>query len=546
MRIRFVLVFLLAIAIGFGAYFLMHRYAYDYIERVYTSEENRKIRELSYVEDLQNFVNINEISNETTSKLSEWARENKYVYLIIYKGSELFFTTDDLLSQPSEEEEPEETPEETPEDTPEETPEQTPEETPEETPEQTPEQTPEETPEETPEQTPEETPGEEQKENQDGDKESVDNSSDKTDSDKTDSDKTDKEDKPTYKEPSGVTIRYPSREELFEYAKKNDMHLVTLTDKSELLVSLTEFTEYLYYDVSNITSVIAAVLVVLIILVVYSQLVTTRIIRLGNEVNKVAYGDVSHKIKSRGNDEISRLSRNVDNMRESIIENFEKEREALEANSALITSMSHDIRTPLTVLLGYIDVMQNKASGDTEMLGYLKAAESTAMRLKKLSDDMFGYFLVFGGKELEIEKESYDAATLIEQMLLEHITLMRERGETVEFSDVDYDAFLHTEVHTDAPKLMRIFDNVFSNVNKYSDKTVPVKIDVTREENEMKVKIENTISKIQEKVESNGIGLKTCKKLGEYIDVGFECEEKEKTFVAQITLKLYKTSQKEN
>ena len=70
---------------------------------------------------------------------------------------------------------------------------------------------------------------------------------------------------------------------------------------------------------------------------------------------------------------------------------------------------------------------------DKAVQEYLKAAESTAMRLKKLSDDMFGYFLVFGGKELEINMESYDAATLIDQMLFEHITLMRESGYNVAF-----------------------------------------------------------------------------------------------------------------
>ena len=520
---RFVLVFLLALGIGFAAYFFTHRYAYDYIDRVYTSDENRKEREQSYVDDLQDFVDRNEISNETTSKLSEWARENKYVYLIIYKGSELFFTTDDLLNKPPKEQE-----EETPEDEPAQTPEE-----PSENPEENPEQEPSENPEDNPEQEPSENP-DENEQNPDGD-----NESGKVDDSKVD-------DEPTYKEPSGVTITYPTREELFEYAKKNDMHLVTLTDKSELLVSLTEFTEYLYYDISNITSVIVAVLIVLIILVVYSQLTATRIIRLGNEVNKVADGDVSHKIKARGRDEIARLSKNVDNMRESMIENFEKEREALEANSALITSMSHDIRTPLTVLLGYIDVMQNKAEGDPEMQGYLKAAESTAMRLKKLSDDMFGYFLVFGGKELEIEMESYDAATLIEQMLLEHITLMRENGQTVDFSSVDYGTFLGMELRTDAPKLMRIFDNVFSNVNKYADKSLPVKIEVSLSEGKMSVMIENAISKALDKVESNGIGLKTCKKLGEYIGAGFECEETEETFVAKVTLKLYKNAEKEN
>ena len=320
------------------------------------------------------------------------------------------------------------------------------------------------------------------------------------------------------------------------------MHPLELADGT-MFASLTEFTEYLYYDIANIASLIISLLFVLIILTSYFQMVTTRIIRLGNEVNKVADGDMRHVIKSKGKDEISRLSVNVDNMRESMIKNFEKEREALDANTALITSMSHDIRTPLTVLLGYIDVMQNKTQEDSEMQEYLKAAESTAMRLKKLSDDMFSYFLVFGGKELEIKMESYDAATLIDQMLFEHVTLMQESGYKVEFSGLNYDALSGAVVCTDAQKLIRIFDNVFSNIYKYADKYSPVSITAAETDDSIAISFTNVISKSTSKVESNGIGLKTCKKLGEYINAGFECVSNDETFNVILTLKLTRNKQ---
>ena len=480
---RFLVIFVIAVVIGIGTYFVVHYVSYNYIDNVYLSEENKKAREKSYIDDLKDYVDANEISSENTAKLSEWARENRYVYLIIYKGNELFYTSDDP---------------------------------------------PKEDQQDPSDENPDENPGDETNpdpEKPDGD----------TDEGKNES-SVGKEDSNNNKNPGGVTIDYPTREELFEYAKKNGYH--TLDDSGLMMAYLTEFTEYLYYDIFNIVSVIAALLIVLVIITSYFQSVTTKIIRLGNEVNKVADGDVGHVIKAKGNDEIARLSVNVDNMRQSMIENFEKERAAIDANNALITSMSHDIRTPLTVLLGYIDVMQNKSEGDSEMQDYLKAAESTAMRLKKLSDDMFSYFLVFGGKELEINMENYDAATLIDQMLFEHVTLMRESGYDVKYADLDYESLGGAETRTDAQKLIRIFDNIFSNIYKYADKKSPVSIDTEEEGDYIILRFSNIISKSENRAESNGIGLKTCKKLGEYINAGFEFVIDKNIFTATLKLKL--------
>ena len=528
---RFVLVFVIAAAIGFGAFFLTYYLSHNYIDNVYLETDNKKSRERSYIRDLQDFVDVNGISSENTSKLSEWAKDNKYVYLIIYKDNELFYTSDDPPKTPEEEtDEPSQG----------------------QPPEQPPAEEPEKDPEEIPEDVPGTDPGIEEELPPDPDEpveedgaegeDALPDSGENEPSDAPDEGEGEKDDgkgdgKEEGKKPDGVTVDYPTREELFEYARKNDLYPLELADGT-MFASLTEFTEYLYYDISNILSIVVALIIVLIILTSYFQLVTTKIIRLGNEVNKVAAGDINHVISAKGNDEIAKLSVNVENMRESMLENFEKEREALDANTALITSMSHDIRTPLTVLLGYIDVMNNKTQGDAEMQEYLRAAESTALRLKKLSDDMFGYFLVFGGKELEINLESYDAATLVDQMLFEHVTLMRESGYTVDFDGLDYDSLLGMEVRTDAQKLIRIFDNVFSNVYKYADKSCAVSISAERREAELCIKFANVISNDTSRAESNGIGLKTCKKLAEYINAVFESENDGERFEANLRLKL--------
>ena len=222
-------------------------------------------------------------------------------------------------------------------------------------------------------------------------------------------------------------------------------------------------------------------------------------------------------------------------MRASIVLTLEKEREAINANTDLITSMSHDIRTPLTVLLGYLDVMKMQTTDETTRQ-YIRASELTALRLKKLSDDMFQYFLVFSGEENDLTMQDYDGRTLLEQMLSEHVILLRENGFTVEtehaeniLQDVPY-------IRTDAPHCMRIVDNVFSNIMKYTAKEEPILIRFEEDEAWVSVEFRNAIRADADLAESTGIGLKTCKKLASLVAESFEYFTEGDSFICRLVI----------
>ena len=126
----------------------------------------------------------------------------------------------------------------------------------------------------------------------------------------------------------------------------------------------------------------------------------------------VSDGNMHHNIHYDGDDELTRLSYNVEQMRSSMLKNIQLEREARDSNAELITSMSHDIRTPLTVLLGYLEMMKNHEGCDEEMTDYIEASENTAMRLKQLSDDMLKYSLAFGDAPGDVTLEDADASRI--------------------------------------------------------------------------------------------------------------------------------------
>ena len=449
-----------AVLLGITVYLLMHTIFINWVENDYNSDESRTERYEEYLYDLRDYVKRNEVSSRDTSEITRWVRSNRNVYVFLYKDNLLFY--DSSINDTD-------------------------------------------------------------RDNGTGDYEGGDADGDNTEpgdpsvgDDEGENSARPEEDRPN----SGITVDFPTREEIIANAGKNGLEPIDFSDGT-LLVSLVDFTEYIYYDVANIASLVAAFIALTAVLMLYFHNITAKISRLAQDVSTVYEVDMSTEIRTgKGNDELSELTRNVERMRSTMLASLENEKAALNANSELITSMSHDIRTPLTVLLGYIDIMKSRECDDV-MKEYLRASESTAMRLKELSDDLFRYFLIFGG-DLKPELVDYDVKTLMDQLLTEHVLLLGERG---------YNVSLHTSkslregllVTTDAPKLMRVVDNLFSNIYKYADteKTITVAAGITAS-GKVRIAIKNFIAKSADSKESNRIGLKTCKKLCDALGAGFE------------------------
>ena len=486
----------------------------NWIENDYNSSESRKARYEGYVANLQAFVDKNRLSSDNTAEITNWVRSNRNIYLFIYKDNQLFF---DSSVQPEIDKNENENENENSSSNSGSLGEN----------------------------------GGKGEENSGGSQDAENENTDGVTGGSSGGSNADggesvgeKEDAESNKNNSsegnngGLTVQYPTREEIIESAKNNGLLPLTLSDGT-LFVSLADFTEYIYYDVANIASLAVGVLIIIIVLMLYFQKILFKISRLAKDVSAVYEVDMNTPVRTdKGNDELSVLTRNVEQMRSSMIESLENEKEAINANTELITSMSHDIRTPLTVLLGYLDIM--KSSTDDKMMSeYIKASEATALRLKELSDDMFRYFLVFGSGELETDINDYDARTILAQLLTEHVLLLGERGYKVDMQ-LDDSIKVDTRVMTDAPKTMRIIDNLFSNIHKYADKEKTVSIRSYAKLDKLFINVKNYVNNSVNEAERNGVGLKTCKKICEAIGADFdyrsEYENGEKIFVAEMAM----------
>lgn len=267
----------------------------------------------------------------------------------------------------------------------------------------------------------------------------------------------------------------------------------------------------------------------------YFNKTTTRIQYLAKRVRLVEQNKDILDIKDDVGDEISDLIDDVNKMRNSILEKVKEERAAYQANTQLITAMSHDIRNPLTVLLGYLDIIGMQKDISEQSRDYIAQCKETAMKIKTLSDDMFQYFLVFGKKDIDMSMQEYDADELLKQMLSEHTILMQESGYNfVVENSIDRKC----TVIIDTQAFERVMDNVFSNLRKYADIAEPIYISLELSDNKLRIRIENKV--VHNDTESNGIGLKTCAKIMEALkgDFVIQNDNANRNFALIITLLL--------
>ena len=294
-----------------------------------------------------------------------------------------------------------------------------------------------------------------------------------------------------------------------------------------------DFSETKLYDGVQIGAIALACLVFAIFMLIYNRRITRAIVKISEEVRQIGDGNLQLQLAAKGDDELARLTESVESMRKSILKKTADQQQALQQNQELISAMSHDIRNPLTALLGYLDLAQNgQYRSPEEYQSYIAAAYSRAVQLKKLTDELFRYSLVFGTQELPIQFETYDAAALLDQMLGEGLILLEQKGFTLKRAVQP----VSCQIRVDVTYLKRVFDNLADNICKYADLQKPVTVLVTQENGTLTICESNTALKDPGQVESNRIGLRICEKIMRQMGGSFTKEQTGDVFTVTLTL----------
>ena len=302
-------------------------------------------------------------------------------------------------------------------------------------------------------------------------------------------------------------------------------------------IAISDTSENREYWVNNVMAVSLASVTFIAVMLWYTRRITTRIISLAREAVEIGAGDLERPIKARGVDEIAMLASEMDNMRRSVIERMGSEKKAWEANAELITALSHDIRTPMTSMIGYLELLRDSSALGEKEQSLAAMSYEKAMKLKDMTDDLFKYFLMFGSSRPEMELESYDADILMEQLIGEAEFDLRDAGFDVRRIDIDG----QYTVEADPMYLKRVMDNLVSNARKYAERSRPVMMLCEVKDGQLSFCMSNYIAKLTNPVESTRIGLRTCVKIMEYMHGSFITRADDTHFAAEFTLPVKQT-----
>lgn len=194
---------------------------------------------------------------------------------------------------------------------------------------------------------------------------------------------------------------------------------------------------------------------------------------LSNTVRIISTGNLKYKAPVKGNDELTHLAKSINLMAQDIDERIEEERHLEKTKQELITNVSHDLRTPLTSIIGYLGLAKSDRISLDQKNEYIDIAYSKSERLKELISELFEYTKLQSPDNKSVFSP-VNVPDLLDQLIEEMIPIAEERGIEIKKVSNAKDVILQADV----PQLVRLFENLISNAIKYSHTTDPILIEI--------------------------------------------------------------------
>ncbi len=299
---------------------------------------------------------------------------------------------------------------------------------------------------------------------------------------------------------------YPEseRNDDFTQAYYGNAHLYDIQfADGEAEVYLIGFYDYHYSVYIIVVSIIFAVTVFILLFLLFVQRKINYVKQIEKEVKILENGGLQHEITVRGHDELSSLASGLNKMRVSLSENFEMVNKLSQANADLVTELSHDLRTPLTAMLLYMELLETGRYKDAvSEKQYIEKAAAKAREVKQMSDELFERFLITGNKAAQLEAPQ-NIRYVLEDTVSDIIIFLKSQGYEVS-ADITWP---EGEISVSQDYLNRIFNNVNSNILKYAEPGRPILIRVRRHKKFLLLTFGNVRKKENPGTESTNIGI---------------------------------------
>ncbi len=228
----------------------------------------------------------------------------------------------------------------------------------------------------------------------------------------------------------------------------------------------------------------------IVLFIFYFLLLTKKFINYITEmidgINQISQGNFGNRIEINNEDEFALLAEKLNQMADNIKEIMENERRSEYAKNELITSVAHDLRTPLTSIIGYLDLVSSKELSEDTQMKYIGIAYSKSKRLEKLIEDLFTY-TKFNFGEVKAEFTEVDMVKLLNQLVDEFYPSFSEYNLEYEFRTMTGAAV----IMADGYLLSRAFANLISNAIKYGREGRKIIIQLIKQETDVTIKVTN-------------------------------------------------------
>ncbi|MCR8657528.1 sensor histidine kinase [Paenibacillus endoradicis] len=268
------------------------------------------------------------------------------------------------------------------------------------------------------------------------------------------------------------------------------------------------------------------------------------------KTNEVAVGNLGQDLAVSGKSVLANLASNINMLKHGVKTSQNEQAKSERLKTELITNVSHDLRTPLTSIITYTDLLKMEGITNEDRAAYLEIIDRKSKRLKVLIDDLFEVSKMASGN-LELKMEKVDLVQLLQQTLAEHDNTINDSSLQFRITYAEMPVF----AFVDGNKLWRVFDNLIENVLKYSLDNSRVYIMVGTNNHQATVTFKN-VSKFElsenidelferfkrgdtsRQTEGSGLGLAIAKSIVDLHEGSLNIETEGDLFKVSISLKL--------
>ncbi|WP_127589700.1 sensor histidine kinase [Paenibacillus lautus] len=204
-----------------------------------------------------------------------------------------------------------------------------------------------------------------------------------------------------------------------------------------------------------------------------------------NGLREIAKGNFDTDIPVQSGSQLGEVAESINQMSRQLHQSILEERNAEKTKNDLITGVSHDLRTPLTSILGFLEVIEeDRYQDEVELRYYVNIAYEKAQNLKRLIDDLFEYTRINNGLPLDIRE--IDMAQFMRQLIEEFVPALEKSGMECKLAAEE-----DLVIRADGAQLVRAYENLITNAIRYGESGKRIDIAVRSDGNQVSISFTN-------------------------------------------------------